>query len=120
MTKNGHKIEVILTDNEYDELMKQKKFLGYSTYAQLIRSYIHASICYRIDCSGFYELATQVSRVGNNINQIAVAVNSSHDITPYQLKMLKKQMNEVEEILRKASEQKADITQRLAEGFFVE
>jgi hypothetical protein len=119
MAKNGHKIEVILTDNEYDELIKQKDFLGYSTYAQLIRSYIHTSICYRIDYSGFYELATQVSRVGNNINQIAAAVNSSHDITPYQLKMLKEQMNEVEEILRKASEQKADITRRLSEDFFL-
>jgi hypothetical protein len=33
--------------------------------------------------------------------------------------MLKEQMNEVEEILRKASEQKADITRRLSEDFFL-
>jgi hypothetical protein len=36
MEKDLYRIHVKLTKEEYNELLKQKEFLGYSTYAQLI------------------------------------------------------------------------------------
>ena len=57
-------------------LLQQRDFLKYSSIAQVLRAYIHSGHCYRFDMSGLYDFSTQISRVGNNINQIARSVNA--------------------------------------------
>ena len=59
--------------------------------------------------SGLYDFSTQISRIGNNINQIAAVVNETYSVTPYQMKMLQSQMTEIQEIVKKASEEKFKI-----------
>lgn len=59
--------------------------------------------------SGFYDFSTQISRVGNNINQIAAVVNETYSVTPYQMKMLQKQMSEVQEIVKTAAKENMKI-----------
>ncbi len=59
--------------------------------------------------SGLYDFSTQISRVGNNINQITTIVNETYSVTPYQMKMLQNQMTEIQGIVKKASEEKFKI-----------
>lgn len=115
-----HRIEIMLNDKEYEELKKQKDFLGFSTFSKLLRTYIHTGICYRIDYSALYEVATQISRVGNNINQIAAIANTDKSITPEQLKEVLIQQKKIEALLSGNVLDKAKITRQLNEDFFIE
>lgn len=107
-----------VTEEEYKEVMKQKKFLNLSSYSDLIRMYIHTGVSYRFDYSAFSDVATELSRIGNNINQIARAVNESRSITKYQVQMLQKNHEKIQETFADMMQQKAKVTRRLAEEYF--
>lgn len=101
-----HRVEIHLSEEEYQMLKKQQEFLMYPSAAQVIRKYIRTGYCYRFDMSGLYEFATQISHIGNNINQIAKIANETYSITPYQIESVKSRLDEIEEIVREASLQK--------------
>lgn len=84
-----------MTEDEYEELIKKKEAMGFKTYSSVIRMFIRYGICVSVDFDPFYENATQIARVDNNINQIAKAVNESKDITKYQVELLQKHMNKL-------------------------
>lgn len=109
MRKNTRRLEFYVDENEYQMLLQQKEFLKYSSITQVLKAYIHSGHCYRFDMSGLYDFSTQISRVGNNINQIAAVVNETYSVTPYQMKMLQSQMTEIQGIVKKASEEKFKI-----------
>ena len=71
MNEKAKEIHLRITEEEYQMLLQQRDFLKYSSIAQVLRAYIHSGHCYRFDMSGLYDFSTQISRVGNNINQIA-------------------------------------------------
>lgn len=79
--------------------------------------YIHTGICYRIDYKGLSEVASQIARVGNNINQIAAVANATSEITPLQLEDVKKQLSKIEKILSDNISQKAEVTKKLGSFF---
>lgn len=109
MNEKTKEIHLRITEEEYQMLLQQRDFLKYSSIAQVLRAYIHSGHCYRFDMSGLYDFSTQISRVGNNINQIATIVNETYSVTPYQMKMLQSQMAEIQEFVKKASEEKFKI-----------
>lgn len=109
MNEKTKEIHLRITEEEYQMLLQQRDFLKYSSIAQVLRAYIHSGHCYRFDMSGLYDFSTQISRVGNNINQIAAVVNETYSVTPYQMKMLQCQMTEIQEFVKKASEEKFKI-----------
>ena len=109
MNEKTKEIHLRITEEEYQMLLQQRDFLKYSSIAQVLRAYIHSGHCYRFDMSGLYDFLTQISRVGNNINQIASVVNETYSVTPYQMKQLQSQMTEIKEIVKKASEEKFKI-----------
>ena len=109
MNEKTKEIHLRITEEEYQMLLQQRDFLKYSSIAQVLRAYIHSGHCYRFDMSGLYDFSTQISRVGNNINQIAAGVNETYSVTPYQMKMLQSQMTEIQEFVKKASEEKFKI-----------
>lgn len=109
MNEKTKEIHLRITEEEYQMLLQQRDFLKYSSIAQVLRAYIHSGHCYRFDMSGLYDFSTQISRVGNNINQIAAVVNETYSVTPYQMKMLQSQMTEIQEFVKKASEEKFKI-----------
>ena len=108
MNEKTKEIHLRITEEEYQMLLQQRDFLKYSSIAQVLRAYIHSGHCYRFDMSGLYDFSTQISRVGNNINQIAAVVNETYSVTPYQMKMLQSQMTN-QEFVKKASEEKFKI-----------
>lgn len=105
MNEKTKEIHLRITEEEYQMLLQQRDFLKYSSIAQVLRAYIHSGHCYRFDMSGLYDFSTQISRVGNNINQIAAVVNETYSVTPYQMKMLQNHMTEIHGIVKKASEE---------------
>lgn len=109
MNEKTKEIHLRISEEEYHMLLMQRDFLKYSSISQVLRAYIHSGHCYRFDLSGFYEFSTQISRVGNNINQIAAVVNETYSVTPYQMKMLQKQMAEVQEIVKTAAKENMKI-----------
>lgn len=109
MSEKTKEIHLRISEEEYHMLLMQRDFLKYSSISQVLRAYIHSGHCYRFDMSGFYDFSTQISRVGNNINQIAAVVNETYSVTPYQMKMLQKQMAEVQEIVKTAAKENMKI-----------
>lgn len=118
MAKNKHAISVILNDKEYEELYRQKEYLGFSHYSDVIRNYIHTGVCFKIDYSAFFEIATQIAKIGTNINQIAKAVNETHSVTKFQVMSLQKDMKKIEDILTETVQSKAHVSKRLSEDYF--
>ncbi|MCI7131205.1 MAG: MobC family plasmid mobilization relaxosome protein [Lachnospiraceae bacterium] len=117
MANKTHEIHLRLSETEYQKLLEQQRFLGCPSYASLIRMYIHTGICYRIDYKGLSEVASQIARVGNNINQIAAVANATSEITPLQLEDVKKQLSKIEKILSDNISQKAEVTKKLGSFF---
>lgn len=110
---NMHRVEIHLSEEEYQMLKKQQEFLMYSSATQVIRKYIRTGYCYRFDMSGLYEFSTQISRIGNNINQMAKIANETYSITPYQIEKIQKQMDEIEDLVREATLQKWKIIEAI-------
>lgn len=117
MANKTHEIHLRLSETEYQKLLEQQRFLDCPSYASLIRMYIHTGICYRIDYKGLSEVASQIARVGNNINQIAAVANATSEITPLQLDDVKKQLSKIEKILSENISQKAEVTKKLGSFF---
>ena len=117
MANKTREIHLRLSETEYHKLLEQQRFLDCPSYASLIRMYIHTGICYRIDYKGLSEVASQIARVGNNINQIAAVANATSEITPLQLEDVKKQLSKIEKILRDNISQKAEVTKKLGSFF---
>ena len=114
MAKNTRRIQIRVTDEEYAELIRQKEFMNLKTYSDLIRMYINNNVCFAVDYRGLFEVATQISRIGNNINQIAKAVNETHSITPWQIEVLKNDMKAINEQMDKVIREKGNIRKYVA------
>lgn len=114
MAKNIRRLDLRVTEEEYQELLRQKDFLNLPSYCSLIRMYINNAVCFNINFDGLFEISTQISRIGNNINQIAKAVNESHSITPYQLQLLKIDMEHLEEKVAEISISKTNLAKYIA------
>lgn len=119
MKKYTHEIHLRLTNEEYNELMKRKELLNCATYAELIRAYIHTGICYRADYNGLFEVATQISKIGNNINQIAHIANLDQTVTSQQITDLQNHIQELDKIFAKGLEKKVKIKQQFTEKLFI-
>ena len=117
MANKTREIHLRLIETEYQKLLEQQRFLDCPSYASLIRMYIHTGICYRIDYKGLSEVASQIARVGNNINQIDAIANATSEITPLQLEDVKKQLSKIEKILSDNISQKAEVTKKLGSFF---
>ena len=117
MANKTREIHLRLIETEYQKLLEQQRFLDCPSYASLIRMYIHTGICYRIDYKGLSEVASQIARVGNNINQIVAIANATSEITPLQLEDVKKQLSKIEKILSDNISQKAEVTKKLGSFF---
>lgn len=99
MEKRDIHVTLLLSKTEYDEMKNQMKFLEISSNNKLLRSFIYDGLCFKVDYSGLYEVATQVSRIGNNINQIAKVANESGEVLPSQIDEIKEKLKRIEQIV---------------------
>lgn len=95
---NKHHVDLILSDDDFKEMLKKEKFEGITTHRELLRSFIRDGFCYRVDYGGLYEVATQISRLGNNVNQIAKVANETSSVSPEQIELAIALLQEIKKI----------------------
>ncbi len=114
MANNTRRIQIRVTDEEYSELIRQKEFMKLTSYSDLIRMYINNNVCFNVDFSGLHEVSTQISRIGNNINQIAHAANETDSVTSNQVQELKELMKALEAEVARVTKEKARIVKYIS------
>ena len=97
MKNNYHELHIRIDESELRTLKKYKLFFETNSFSKIIRSFIRDGFCIKIDYSADLEVATQIARIGNNINQIAKVANESGTITQEQIKQLNDEMTKVED-----------------------
>ncbi len=98
-TRNKQLI-VRVTEQEH-ELIKQRisrtRIKNFNTYARkmLIGGYI-----IEVDLKQYHELATEVNKIGVNINQIAKVVNETKSVSPQQIDEIQGEVDKVWQLLK--------------------
>ena len=95
MKNNCHEIHLRIDDTEYQLLQNEKMFMKNMSISKIIRMMIRFGLCFYIDFSADFEVATQISKIGTNINQITRVINETHCITPEQAEEIINAMQEV-------------------------
>ena len=114
MPNNTRRIFIRVTEEEYKELFRQKAFMHLPSYSSLIRMYINNAVCFNVNLDGMFELSTQISRIGNNINQIAKIANETQTITPYQMQIVQTEMLKVSKAVADINDKYVEITKYIA------
>lgn len=99
MSKLTKSICTRITEDEYVAVHNQVDNFGFGSVNDLIRAYIQTALCFRFDYDKFFDVAAEISVVGDKINQIAKEVNSTLVVTEEQIKMLNCYMQELDEIM---------------------
>lgn len=76
--------------------------------------YINNTVCFNVNLDGMFELSTQISRIGNNINQIAKIANETQTITPYQMQIVQSEMSKVSKAVANINDKYVEITKYIA------
>ncbi len=72
------RVEIRATEYEYEQIMRQFKASGKNTLREfIIESAINGCII-NVDYKELKQLAYEVNRIGNNINQVAHKINSEN------------------------------------------
>ncbi|HBZ02220.1 MAG TPA: hypothetical protein DEO83_00190 [Lachnospiraceae bacterium] len=95
MKNKYNELHIRIDDDELRILNKYKKFFETYSYTQIIRSFIRDSFCIKINYSADLEIATQIARIGNNINQIAKVANESGSLTAKQMETINDELLKV-------------------------
>lgn len=90
-----NEILLYLSDDEKYILDNKVKISGMKSRAALIRQLIIYGFVYDIDYSQLQEYNTLLSRISNNLNQIAKRMNATGHIYDADVKQVKELMNEV-------------------------
>ena len=98
LKNNRHHVDLILSDEDFKEMLKKEDFEGITTHRELLRSFIRDGFCFRVDYGGLYEVATQISRLGNNVNQIAKVANESKSVSENQIDQMITLLKDIKKI----------------------
>jgi SMC interacting uncharacterized protein involved in chromosome segregation len=105
------RVEVRMTPEEKENL-KRKATEAHMTVSKYI---IHLSQTKRVILKDdIAKLTVEISRIGNNINQIAKVANETKNVTPYQLKLVQDEMKEVSKTVADINDKYVEITKYIA------
>ena len=90
-----HRFTLRLSDQENRILETKMKLNKDPSKSYVIRRLIVDAELYEIDYREFREIATQLARIGNNINQIAKRVNETRSIYQTDIDQIKKEFKEI-------------------------
>ena len=88
------------TDEQYGQLVDYSN-LTERTIGDLIRTLVEGYIPISVSPRELQKLITALNRIGNNINQIAQAINTYHISTPTMMDQLKKDVETSNELIKK-------------------
>ena len=98
---------VRMSQDEKDFIMKKMQKSGLDNFNLYALKMLVVGEVKNVDLTHYHELATEVSRVGANINQIAKLANSTGGIYPHEVAVLQERMDSIWQLLKSSlSEQR--------------
>lgn len=90
-----HRFTLRLSEDENRILEAKMKLNNDPSKSYVLRKLIVESDLYEIDYREFRDIATQLAKIGNNINQIAKRANETRSIYQTDIDELKKEFKEI-------------------------
>ena len=98
----NQRLTVRLTEEEKEILYKQMKRAGNRNVSDFIMTAACTHRSTVVNTSPILEIKGEVSRIGNNVNQIAKVANTTHSIFADDVEKLKGELNAVRGLVEKA------------------
>lgn len=98
----NERVTLRLADYEKELLYDKMKKVGFRNITDFIITAIckHSTIV--VDTSPILEIKGELSRIGNNINQIAKVANSTHNVNSEEIENLRDELTAVRNMVEKA------------------
>lgn len=93
-----NRLVVYLNDDEKKIYEAKYKASGLLSRSAFLRKLIVYGFVYKIEFDSVIKLNTELSRIGNNINQIAHKMNATNGVYDEDVKEIKKRLSEMEEL----------------------
>ncbi len=93
------RIELRISEEDYHSLKDWQSFLEISTLSEVVRQLIRNGIAYKFDYSSVWKVTEQISKIGNNINQIARTANITNSVNAADIEIIKMDLEELEDII---------------------
>lgn len=94
--KRNLQLKIYLTTEEKELFEKKMKLTHAKTMSQFIRKCVLEKTIYEVDLHPFLELSCQISKVGNNINQIAMKANTTKTVSNEDIAELKQLIKHIQ------------------------
>lgn len=91
--KRTERLYVMVTLEEKNEIIEKMKSIGMTNLGEFVRKILLMGTVIRVDTNGLNNLAYEVSKVGNNINQIAKHANQTNNINPEDIELITKDLD---------------------------
>lgn len=98
--KRTRSVQVRLTQEEYDFLEQKFKLSGYKSKSEFMRIAFFETLIVKFSTEDMQELLRLVRSISNNVNQIAVRVNSSGKIYAEDIKNIQDGVEKIWQQLR--------------------
>ncbi|MBR1445128.1 MAG: plasmid mobilization relaxosome protein MobC [Firmicutes bacterium] len=98
----NERINVRLSDFEKEIFYKQMKRAGHKNVTDFIMTAICKHWSTVVDTSPILEIKGELSRLGNNVNQIAKVANSTQNIYAEDVEQMREELNAVRDLVEKA------------------
>lgn len=95
----NRKITLRFTEDEKEYIDKKKEMTIYEHYNDFILVAVTHCNIFTVDITPMLEVASQISKIGTNLNQIAKAVNTSGNLYKNEVKDLQTKIKEIEKII---------------------
>ena len=102
--KRAIQLKLWVTEDEKKLIEEKMKILGTRNFGAYARKMLIDGYIIKVDYSEQRKLAAEVNKIGVNINQICKRINSTDRVYSEDVAELRKRMDEVWKLLRKAVE----------------
>ena len=89
----NRRIELYVTDEEYEMFTQKMSAAGYGNMSAFIRNCVEKHSTIKVDLNGIYKVAEEMNAVGKNVNQIAKICNMEQSVFLCDIEDLQKEMN---------------------------
>ena len=89
-----------ITEEEYEMIRKKMQLAGINTFSVYARKMLIDGLIVEVNDKAFDNVAMQISRIGNNINQVVRRINKDDLYDKKDGEVLRKKLDEVCQLLR--------------------
>lgn len=89
-----------ITEEEYEMIRKKMQLAGISTFSVYARKMLIDGLVVEVNDKAFDDVAMQISRIGNNINQVVRRINKDNRYDKQDGELLRKKLDEIWQLLR--------------------